>query len=256
MRPLGAVLAAGLVAAVSLSACDRVAPDDEAFGRRVRAYLLEHPEVLQEAINRLQSKIAADEEAATQKLLPKYRAAIERDARDFVANPGGAITVTQFYDYRCPHCVNVAPKVVALVHQNPDVRVVFKEMPIFGARSEHGARAALTVKQAGGDYLGFYEAAMAGKLSEDAQFDALAVAKGASAAAVGAAAEAGDINKHLADTTSLFQALSLGGTPSFIVGDRVIPGEQIELVRAEIQRLRAGSPAPTRSPGPAGRPNL
>jgi protein-disulfide isomerase len=241
-------LAAGLFAALSLSACDRIAPDDEAFGRRVRAYLLEHPEVLQEAITRLQSKMAADQEAATLKLLPKYRSAIERDARDFVANPTGAITVTQFYDYRCPHCINVAPKVVALIRDNPDVRVVFKEMPIFGEPSEHGARVALALKDAGGDYLGYYEAAMAGRFTEAGEFDRLAVSKGASAAAVRTAVDAEAIRKHMADTNELFQALNLGGTPAFIVGDRVIPGEQIELVRAEVQRLRAGSPAPYRAP--------
>lgn len=244
-------LAAGLASALLLTACDRIAPDDEAFGRRVRAYLLEHPEVLQEAITRLQSKMAADQEAATQKLLPAHRRAIERDARDFVANPNGAITVTQFYDYRCPHCINVAPKVVALIRDNPDVRVVFKEMPIFGEPSEHGARVALAVKQSGGDYVAFYEQAMAGRFTEPGEFDRLAVAQGAPSAAVNGADEAEAIRKHLADTTQLFQTLNLGGTPAFIVGDRVIPGEQIELVRAEIQRLRAGSPAPYR---PAARP--
>ena len=82
-------------------------------------------------------------------LLPALRAALERDPRDFVANPNGKVTVTEFYDYRCPHCINIAPKVVGLIRSQPDVRFVFKEMPIFGATSEHAARAALGRQGAG-----------------------------------------------------------------------------------------------------------
>ena len=86
---------------------------------------------------------------------------MEHDPRDFVANPNGRITVTEFYDYRCPHCANMAPKVAELIEKNPDIRFVFKEMPIFGATSEHAAYAAIAVKKAGGDYLGLYQALMA-----------------------------------------------------------------------------------------------
>ena len=129
------------------------------FGQRVRAYLLAHPEVFQEAAQRLQAKDAADEADVMRRgraQIPRLRAAIERDPADFVANPNGRVTVTEFYDYRCPHCVNAAPKVLDLIAAHPEVRFVFKETPIFGPTSEHAARAALAVKAAGGDGLAFY----------------------------------------------------------------------------------------------------
>ena len=105
-----------------------------------------------------QAKAEADADAKAKTALPALRAALERDPRDFVANPDGKITVTEFYDYRCPHCINIAPKVVDLIQRHPDVRFVFKEMPIFGATSEHAARAALAAKAQGKDYVGLYEA--------------------------------------------------------------------------------------------------
>src|SRR5665213_2141400 len=126
-----------LAASISLTAigCSRAA-EDPAFGAKVRAYLLAHPEVIEEAVARLQDKRQAAADAKVKLALEKNRGALERDPRDFVANPGGKITVTEFYDYRCPHCINAAPTVLSLIHDNPDVRFVFKEMPIFGPTSE------------------------------------------------------------------------------------------------------------------------
>ena len=156
------VLAIALAAAL-LTGCQDKAANDAAFGQRVRAYLLAHPEVLQESARRLDAKLAEDELATERQgaeRLPRLRAAVERDPADFVAHPDGAVTVTEFYDYRCPHCINAAPRVVALIRDHPQVRFVFKEMPIFGPVSEHAARAALAVKAASGDYLGLYSALM------------------------------------------------------------------------------------------------
>ncbi|MBV8594401.1 MAG: DsbA family protein, partial [Caulobacteraceae bacterium] len=202
-----AALLALAAAATLLAACDAGPASDEAFGRRVRAYLLVHPEVLQEAMQRLQTKIDYEEAAAArrgQALLPALRPRVERDGRDFVANPKGTITVTEFYDYRCPHCINAAPKVLALIRGQPDVRVVFKESPIFGPTSEHAARAALAVKAAGGDYLKLYETYMSARPLDDRTIDEAARRQGA--IAVPAA------DPHLADTAALFTKLGLGGT--------------------------------------------
>jgi protein-disulfide isomerase len=228
---------------LALSACQRRDADDAAFGQRVRAYLLAHPEVLQEVSERLDSKLAADATTARQRartLLPRLRAAVERDPQDFVANPAGAITVTEFYDYRCPHCANAAPRVLALIRKNPDVRVVFKETPIFGAISEHAARAALAVKQAGGDNLGLYQALMSAQGLDDATIDRLALEKGARAAdLIGPAAKAADA--HLARTSALFAKLDLEGTPAFIVGDDIILGEDTAAVETAVIKARAAA---------------
>lgn len=227
-------LLAGAVA-VLLASCGSQTTSDEAFGRRVRAYLLAHPEVLEETAKRLEVKQADDQlafERQGRARLPQLRSAIERDPDDFVANPAGRVTVTEFYDYRCPHCVNAAPRVLALIHDHPEVRFVFKEMPIFGPVSEHAARAALAVKATNGDYLGIYRAFMATRGLNDETIDALARQKGVIAIP--------DANRHLAANAALFQQLGLGGTPAFIVGDQIIYGEDMDAVEAAVARGQAG----------------
>lgn len=235
-------LAACTLLVLALAACGARTTDDEAFGRHVRAYLLAHPEVLQEVGQRLDAKLAAAEESDQRRaetLLPRLRSAVERDPRDFVANPNGAVTVTEFYDYRCPHCVDAAPKVLALIRANPDVRLVFKEMPIFGPTSEHAARAALAVKKAGGDSLDLYQAFMTARPLDDTTIDQIAHQKGALPKDLDPASDAATTAKaQLADTRALFEKLALGGTPAFIVGDQIILGEDMAAVDAAVAKAR------------------
>ncbi len=226
--------------ATGLAACQPSGGDDVAFGARVRAYLLAHPEVIQESAQRLQAKYAADDDAtmrAGRAQIPRLRAAIERDPADFVANPNGRVTVTEFYDYRCPHCVNAAPKVLDLIHTHPDVRFVFKETPIFGPTSDHAARAALAVRAAGGDGLAFYRNLMTAGPLDDDKIDRLARQQGVIAVPA--------TNPHLAETSALFAKLALGGTPAFIVGNEVVYGEDMDAVAAAITKAETRATAPS-----------
>jgi protein-disulfide isomerase len=241
-----------LAGALTIAGCQKslaASDDDKAFGQRVRAYLLAHPEVLQEATQRLEAKLAAqdaEEQHTAQKALPSVRAALEHDPRDFVANPGGTITVTEFYDYRCPHCIDAAPNVVALIRQHPEVRFVFKEMPIFGAVSEHAARDALAVKKAGGDYVGLYQAYMSTRGLDDAAIDRLALAKGARPADLAPAA-AHEEDAHLAANAALFNKLDLEGTPAFIVGDQFVLGDDMQALAAALASARTAHAHPTQT---------
>jgi protein-disulfide isomerase len=229
-----------ILGVLTLGACDRTVAQDDAFGARVRAYILTHPEVIQEAVDKLQQKADADQAAAEEKArraLPTFRAAVERDPRDFVANPDGKITVTEFYDYRCAHCISAAPKVLALIAANPDLRFVFKESPIFGPTSEYAAHAAIAIKKSGGDYLGYYKAMMATRALDVAMIDRLALAHGAKSSDLAPSPAA---DKQIADVGSLFTKLDLGGTPAFIVGNDIVYGEDMDALNVAITKARQG----------------
>jgi protein-disulfide isomerase len=235
---------AAALAALSLGACQR---DDAGFDAKVKAYLMAHPDELRAAIENMQAKEEAAAEAAADKkakaALPALRSALERDPRDFVANPNGKVTVAEFYDYRCPHCINIAPKVVGLIRSRPDVRFVFKEMPIFGATSEHAARAAFAAKQQGKDYIGLYETFMGARALDDAAIDRIAASKGINLAQMNAPATQAADAQHLSDVSDLFKGLGFDGTPGFVVGDTFIRGEDFDGLVAAINKAegkRAG----------------
>ena len=230
-----ALAAAGLLA----TGCSRAA-EDTAFGAKVKAYLLAHPEVIEEAVQKLQEQKDAQAANKAKVALKSDRQSLERDPRDFVANPGGAVTVTEFYDYRCPHCINAAPAVLKIIKDNPDVRFVFKELPIFGAISEHAAREAIAIKAAGHDYLGFYQTLMSTHGLDDGIVDNIARTYGIDPAKAQQGPLRVAADAQIADAHKLANDLDVEGTPTFIIGDTLVPGEDMGAVRDAIAKAKTG----------------
>ena len=230
-----APLAVAMTAALALSACQKQA--DAEFGAKVRAYLLEHPEVLEEMALKLREKQTLAAAKASAATVNKYRQQLERDPRDVVINPNGEFTVVEFFDYRCGYCKVVAPEMIKLMQENPDVRFVFKEFPIFGEVSETASRIALTAegKTKG---LQLYKALMEDRGLDEAALDRHMIEVGLDPAAVRKAAASPTITEQLDDVRTLAQALGLQGTPAFIIGDYVIPGADLDAVKAAIAKVK------------------
>jgi len=232
------VAAVALCAVLALSGCQKSA--DAAFGEKVRGYLLEHPEVIEEAIVALNAKKQAAANDNVKAALVAHRKELEADPRDFVANPGGKITVVEFFDYRCGYCRASAPEVLRIIKANPDVRFVFKEFPIFGELSDTAAKVALTpAGKAKG--LALYAALMGQDKLDEASFDRHLSELGMNPAAARAAGEAPAIAKQLADVRDLAKALNIEGTPAFIIGDHMVPGADMAAVQAAITGAKAAA---------------
>jgi protein-disulfide isomerase len=230
-----------LAAALSLSACQRA---DDAFGQKVHAYLMAHPEVIREAAEKLNENDRLAALKASTNAIGKYRGQLEHDPRDFVANPDGKVTVVEFFDYRCGYCKLAAPQVVSLIQQNPDVRFVFKEFPIFGEVSDTAAKIALTAPaKAKGVQL--YQALMGDKALDDAALDRHLAEIGINSAAARKDAQDPTIARQILDTHALAEAVKIDGTPTFIVGNTMIPGADIPALKAAIAAAKSGAPSTT-----------
>lgn len=223
-------------ALLALAACDRAPGSQADFERRVHDYIVQNPEVIEQAINTLNQRRQAQADQQLGLALNENRRALERDPRDFVANPNGRVTVTQFYDYRCPHCINVAPRVLEFIRANPDVRVVFKELPIFGEASDRAARLALEVRRRNGDYLRVYQQLTSARPLDDAAVDRIAAEHGVAPAVL--TTPSAETAQQLQDVQQLAARLRVDGTPTFIVGTRVIPGEDMAAVSQAVAEAR------------------
>jgi protein-disulfide isomerase len=232
-------LVAALAATLALAGCQKRETDAE-FGARVRTYLIAHPEVIEEAAVKLRQKQMLEAAKTNAANVAKYRAQLEQDPRDLVINPSGEFTIVEFFDYRCGYCKLVAPDVVKLIEQNPDVRFVFKEFPIFGEVSDSAARLALTPdgKKNG---LALYKAWMADRGLDEAALDRHLTEAGMDAKAVRKASADPAIQAQIADIRVLARNLGLEGTPAFVVGDYMIPGADIGAVKAALEQVKAGA---------------
>ena len=230
LRPV--TLIAFLVAALALAALLVVAtfpapsgPGDGGFDRRVRAYLMTHPEVIIEAVESLRQRGTADQAARQRAALRANRAALLSSGPLPVAgNPSGDVTVVEFFDYRCPYCRQAVPEVKALLAADRNIRVVYKEFPVLGPESLYASRVAVAAALQG-KYAAVHDALMSAreKLTETT-IRAVVTAAGADWARIEADMERPEVAKVIRDNLSLARHLAINGTPTFIIGDEVIPG--------------------------------
>jgi protein-disulfide isomerase len=197
-------------------------------GSNVRAYLLEHPEVLQEAQMALQTKDAEAAVEETNQAAAANAGLLAPDARDPAFGPANAkVTVIEFFDFRCPGCKAVAHDYRALIAAHPEVRFVFKDWPILDRgddiTSQYAARAALAAHQQG-KYLEVYDALMTERALSIEAIDAILAAHGVDMARAKAAIAAPDTTRHIADIHTTAAALRLRGTPTFFVNGKASPG--------------------------------
>jgi protein-disulfide isomerase len=79
------------------------------------------------------------------------------DSDPIGGNPDGKITIAEFFDYMCSHCIVLDPTIIAIAKTNQDVKVVYKEFPIRGAVSTYATKAALAANLQG-KYFELHEA--------------------------------------------------------------------------------------------------
>ena len=187
----------------------------------IHDYLVKNPQVLIEASQALQQQqMAQMQKTASKAITENARDLFNNSTSPVVGNPNGDVTVVEFMDYQCPHCKEMNPVIDGLIKTDGNLRVVYKELPIFGATSEFAAKAALaSIKQ--GKYQAFHAALMADQnpLSKDEVLK-LAREVGLNTDKLSKDAEDTQISQQLKDNNALAQKLGLMGTPAFIVGRR------------------------------------
>jgi protein-disulfide isomerase len=207
----------------SMSASERAA-----FRAEVRAYLLENPEVLMEAIQVLESRRQDQLASADAQLLAENHDAIFADGQSWIGgNPEGDITIVEFLDYRCGYCKQAHPEVNQLLRDDGNIRYIVKEFPVLGPQSELAARFAVSVKRIAGDtaYGAVHEALMTfrGEISE-ASLRALADRMSLDTKAVMAGIAAPETEAVIAANMALAQRLQINGTPGFIFETELVRG--------------------------------
>jgi len=183
----------------------------------VRSYILEHPEILPEAMDKLQAREA-------QARLAPLRGAIETPFPGAVlGNPAGKVTLVEFTDFSCTYCRSSVADVEALVRDNPDLRVVVRQLPIIGPQSEPAARMGLAAA-AQGKYAAFHKAMFAGERPSSASIAAAAASAGLDSTVAGTFTQQPGVHQELERNLGFARQLGINGTPAWTVGGQLLSG--------------------------------
>lgn len=131
-------------------------------------------------------------------------------------NPNGKVSLVEFFDYQCTHCIAANPTVVAVMKSNPELRVIYKEFPLNSGVSTFAAKAALAANMQG-KYFAFHDALMrAGGGLTEAKVLEIAKTTGLNLDKLKVDMDGPEVAAALKANYKLAQALGISGTPVII----------------------------------------
>lgn len=207
----------GALAGYTFGRSDAGPMDKAAIETVVHNYILEHPEVLPQAMENLRKKETGQQLASVgNKVKKPFPGAV-------MGNPDGKVVLVEFTDFACGYCRQSVADVDALIAENPDLKVVIRELPIIAPSSADAARWGLAAAQQG-KYTAFHKAMFAAGRTDAASVEMAARAAGLDLARARAFIKDPSVQTELATNLELARQLGIDGTPSWIVGEEVLAG--------------------------------
>ena len=209
----GAVFPA--IMAIVFLAWPAQSPRADEFEERVRRYLLNHPEVIIEALkNHQQSGV-----------FERFRQLRYSDSQTPSSGPTRApIVLAEFFDYQCGLCKGMFPNLRDVLALRNDVRIIWIELPILGPESDFAARAALAAHKQG-KYLEFHEGLMAlsTPLSQKTVLD-LAEQLNINTETMLETMRQPETTEYLRENRALARSLGIQGTPALLRDNILVHG--------------------------------
>lgn len=240
---LAGALAATVLMASPVYAAGFDATQRDEIGAIVKDYLMQHPEVIRDAMQELDRKQQEAEADARKENVAKYSDTLLNSSRQVViGNPKGDVTLVEFFDYNCGYCKRAHADMQRLIDEDKGLRVVLKEFPVLGPGSEEAARVAVIVNEMAPEkYKAFHDELLLSR-GEVNGARALAVAAdiGLDPAAIKKKLTEPEITATINESYGLAQALGINGTPSYVVqNDVVIGAVGYDALKSKIKSIRA-----------------
>ncbi len=198
----------------------------------VRAYILENPEIITEAVEILQKReMAKRMQAAGDDLTKPFAGAIG-------GNPNGTITLVEFTDYNCGFCRSSVADLNRLVASEKDVRIIYREVPILSPTSRDAARWALAAAKQG-KHKAFHDAMFASGPVNQQSIATAARRAGLDMQKAAKDAASAEVNAEIERNLAMMQQIGFSGTPTFFVGDQMLEGALgYDALKAAVEKQR------------------
>jgi protein-disulfide isomerase len=212
----------------------------------VKNYLVSHPEVLEEAMNELNKRQAAEEAQKHEASVSQNSSTIFNSPRGVVlGNKDGDVTFVEFFDYNCGYCKRAMADMMDLMKTDPKLKVVLKEFPVLSPGSVEAAQVAVAVRMqdpGGKKYLDFHQKLLGGRGPAD-KAHALAAAKdaGLDMARIEKDMASPEVKATIDENFKLAEAMGMNGTPSYVIGKQVVIGAiGLDGLKEKIEQARCG----------------
>jgi protein-disulfide isomerase len=194
----------------------------------IKDYLLQKPEILRDAMGVLEAREKAAETKAREKIVSDPSGTLFSPVHQAViGDPKGKITLIEFFDYNCGYCKRALSDLARLMKDNPDLRVVLRDLPILSPGSAEAAKIANAfLRQFQGEKFWEFHQKLLASRGPVGKAEALAIAKelGADMDKLAKDAAAPGITSGIDESGKLAKSLQVTGTPTYVIGEDVVVG--------------------------------
>ena len=213
--------------------------------QKIHDYIIDHPEVLLESIEKMQKKKIEETDKQAANYLLENKASIEEEGvPPYLGNRDGDITIVVFYDYNCSYCKQANEFTNKLLETDPGVKIILRPIPILGGTSMYASKVALAVHKIAEEKFGtIHNEIMNMKPITEESVKALLLANNIDYAIVDNEINSFSVKQLIAKNFDLAKSLGIKGAPSYVVNGIFIPGlidtEKFTAIIAELRQSAA-----------------
>lgn len=193
----------------------------------IHDYLMNNPQALKEALSRLEKHQQEEQRTVIAKAVRSVTESISPEDGIIIGNPNADVTLVEFFDYNCGYCKKALGDIEALVKADPRIRFVIRDLPILRPESAQAALVSIAVGQqlSGEKYYRFHSDLLLSKgiVGKERALE-VAKAAGVDMDRLQKDMQSDAVRQTLSRTMQAAEQLSITGTPSFALGDGVVPG--------------------------------
>lgn len=215
---------------------------DADIEKLVREYILKNPEIIVEALQTLERRREEQLVANQQRQIQANSdILLASEHQVVIGNPEGDVTLIEFFDYNCGFCRQTLATVEQLIEQDPKIKVILKEFPVLGPGSQEAARVSIAAaKIAPAKYKDLHTRLLRAR-GQVNQRIALAVSAelGIDTEKLEGLMETAQVEEAIGEVYQLATDLGINGTPSFIIGNELIPGAvELDVLQQKVSAMR------------------
>ena len=190
----------------------------------IKEFIIDNPEIMIESLERYSKTKEEESRNLSENIINEYYNKKDYNKFPSIGKKDSDLILTEFIDYNCGYCKKTLSTITKLIKEVDSIKIVFVDYPILSETSELAARAVLAAEKQK-SYFSYHSILLKNKKPITKEF-LISTAKSLNLNLnmFQEDMESEEIKNKIKLNIKLAQSLKIRGTPTFIVGNNILPG--------------------------------
>ena len=190
----------------------------------IEDFIIANPEIMIESLERYSKEKEKESRNVTENIIEEYYNKKTYNNLPSIGKENSDLILTEFIDYNCGYCKKTLSTITKLLKEVDSIKIVFVDYPILSETSELAARAVLAAEKQK-KYFSYHSVLLENKKPITKEFlISTAESLNLNLKIFNKDLESEEIKNKIKLNIELAQSLKIRGTPTFIIGNNILPG--------------------------------